>query len=158
MGIWQTKFLRRKNIAEHRNVGTRYFLQLFSVLTDFVKFAMSTKKRAVQPSGQTALPCIFLQFNSIKSSISYVAFNRAAMVCLGTRIVVSSWLAILLMYESSKPMSDASSGTRMPCYCLTFRHSSMTLWYQISRSGTSPVCTVLCTEKVGRPAIIASTM
>lgn len=44
MGIWQTKFLRRENMAEHRNVGTQHFLQLFRVLTDFVKFAMSTKK------------------------------------------------------------------------------------------------------------------
>lgn len=44
MGIWQTEFLCRKNTVEHRNVGTQHFLQLFSVLTDFVKFAMSTKK------------------------------------------------------------------------------------------------------------------
>lgn len=55
-------FYAAKNMAEHRNVGTRYFLQLFSVLTDFVKFAMSTKKRAVQPSGQTALQYTFFNF------------------------------------------------------------------------------------------------
>lgn len=44
MGILKTKFLCRKNIAEHRNAGTQHFLQLSSALTDFVKFAMSTKK------------------------------------------------------------------------------------------------------------------
>ena len=55
-------FYAAKNMAEHRNVGTRYFLQLFSVLTDFVNFAMSTKKRAVQPSGQTALQYTFFNF------------------------------------------------------------------------------------------------
>ena len=37
-------FYAAKNTAEHRNVGTQHFLQLFSTLTDFVKFAMSTKK------------------------------------------------------------------------------------------------------------------
>lgn len=44
MGIWQTEFLCRKNTVEHRNVGTRHFLQLFSALTDFVKFAAGIKK------------------------------------------------------------------------------------------------------------------
>ena len=34
----------QKNTVEHRNVGTQHFLQLFRALTDFVKFAMSTKK------------------------------------------------------------------------------------------------------------------
>ena len=37
-------FYAAKNIVERRNVGTQHFLQLFRVLTDFVKFAMSTKK------------------------------------------------------------------------------------------------------------------
>ena len=37
-------FYATKNIAEHRNIGTQHFLQLFSALTDFVKFAVSTKK------------------------------------------------------------------------------------------------------------------
>ena len=37
-------FYAAKNTVEHRNVGTHLFSQLFSVLTYFVKFAMSTKK------------------------------------------------------------------------------------------------------------------
>ena len=41
---WKQNFYAAKNIAEHRNVGTQHFLQLFSTLTYFVKFAMSTKK------------------------------------------------------------------------------------------------------------------
>ena len=44
MGIWQTKFLRRKKYSGTPERQNTAFLQLISVLTDFVKFAMSTKK------------------------------------------------------------------------------------------------------------------
>lgn len=59
----------QKNIAEHRNVGTQHFLQLFSMLTYFVKFAMSTKKEQ------------FIRLVRLLFSIRFSIFGTASVPC-----------------------------------------------------------------------------